>query len=149
MAEIDDEYIPAPLNPRVRNLPWYTPFAWLRLGLGDMRPTPSGSLFYGLAFIIMGVAVRRLFGYAPEHTMTLVTAFLLAGSFVCLGLYEISRRHESVTRVKLLPTLTAWRANPSGIGMFPSCWPCWWQAGCGFRSSSLPCSSPTICPICR
>lgn len=113
-----DEAPPPPINPRVRDLPWYTPFSWLRLGLGDMRSTPSGTLFYGLAFLIMGVAVRQLFGYAPEHTMTLVTGFLLAGPFVCLGLYEISRRHETVARVKLLPTLTAWRINPSGIGLY-------------------------------
>lgn len=109
---------PPPLNPRVRDLPWHTPFRWLRLGLGDMRSTPSGTVFYGLCFLVMGVAVRKLFGYAPEHTMTLVTGFLLAGPFICLGLYEISRRHETVDRVRLLPTLTAWRANPSGIGLF-------------------------------
>jgi uncharacterized membrane protein len=118
MAEVENEAIPVPLNVRVRDLPWYTPFTWLRLGLGDMRSTPSGTVFYGLAFIFMGVAVRQLFGYAPEHTMTLVMAFLLAGPFICLGLYEISRRHETVAKVRLLPTLTAWRANPSGIGMF-------------------------------
>ncbi|WP_374356026.1 DUF2189 domain-containing protein [Chitinimonas sp.] len=118
MAEIEQEALPAPLHVRVRDLPWYTPFAWLRTGLGDMRSTPSGTLFYGAAFILMGVTVRQLFGYAPEHTMTLITAFLLAGPFICLGLYEISRRHETVAQVKLLPTLTAWRANPSGIALF-------------------------------
>jgi len=118
MAEMLDEPAPAALNVRVRDLPWYTPLSWLRLGLGDMRATPSGTLFYGIAFVAMGWCLRALFGYAPEHTMTLITGFLLAGPFVCLGLYEISRRHETVDKVRLLPTLTAWRVNPSGIGLF-------------------------------
>lgn len=118
MAALLDETIPAPLNPRVRDLPWYTPFAWLKLALGDIRATPAGLLFYGSAFALMGWAIRSLFGYAPEHTMTLVTAFLLAGPFICLGLYEISRRHETLARVKLLPTLTALRVNAPGISLF-------------------------------
>ncbi|SFZ78652.1 DUF2189 domain-containing protein [Chitinimonas taiwanensis] len=118
MAEAIDDSIPAPLNPRVRDLPWYTPFSWLKLALGDIRATPSGLLFYGLAFVAMGWSIRGLFGYAPEHTMTLVTAFLLAGPFICLGLYEISRRHETLPRVQLLPTLTALRINVAGISLF-------------------------------
>ncbi|QNM95552.1 DUF2189 domain-containing protein [Chitinimonas koreensis] len=118
MAETLDEAIPAALNPRVRDLPWHTPFIWLRRALGDVRATPTGLIFYGGAFVAMGWCIRRLFGYAPEHTMTLITGFLIAGPFLCLGLYEISRRHETVARVKLLPTLTALRANPAGIGLF-------------------------------
>jgi len=118
MAEMLEEPAPPALNARVRDLPWYTPFSWLKLGLGDMRATPTGALFYGIAFVVMGWCLRSLFGYAPEHTMTLITGFLLAGPFFCLGLYEISRRHETVDKVKLLPTLTAWRVNPSGIGLY-------------------------------
>ncbi|MGQ5525244.1 DUF2189 domain-containing protein [Chitinimonas sp. PSY-7] len=118
MAEVVDENIPPPLNPKVRDLPWYTPFRWLKLAVGDIRATPTGLLFYGTAYAAMGWAIRSLFGYAPEHTMTLVTGFLLAGPFICLGLYEISRRHETVAKVRLLPTLTALRINFAGISLF-------------------------------
>ncbi|MDN3578864.1 DUF2189 domain-containing protein [Chitinimonas viridis] len=118
MAELLDDAPPVVLHTRVRDLPWHTPFKWLKLALGDIRATPTGLLFYGSAFVAMGWAIRGLFGYAPEHTMTLVTAFLLAGPFICLGLYEISRRHETVDKVKLLPTLTALRINASGISLF-------------------------------
>lgn len=118
MAELLEESAPAPLNPRVRDLPWYTPFSWLRLGWGDMRAMPHGSLFYGIAFVAMGWAIKLLFAHSPEETITLITTFLLAGPFACLGLYEISRLHETVERVRLLPTFTAFRHNVGGIGLF-------------------------------
>ncbi|QDQ28574.1 DUF2189 domain-containing protein [Chitinimonas arctica] len=118
MAEMFEELAPAALNPRVRDLPWYTPFAWLGLGWRDMRAMPHGSLFYGVAFVAMGWSFKLLFAHAPEETITLVTGFLLAGPFTCLGLYEISRLHETVERVQLLPTFTAFRHNVAGIGLF-------------------------------
>lgn len=118
MAEFIEEAAPATLHVRVRDLPWYTPLKWLKLGWGDMRAMPHGSLFYGVAFVAMGYAFKALFAHAPEETITLITAFLLAGPFCCLGLYEISRLHETVARVRLLPTFTAFRHNIGGISLF-------------------------------
>ncbi|WP_269533497.1 DUF2189 domain-containing protein [Chitinimonas sp. BJYL2] len=103
---------------KVRNLPWHTPFAWLRAGWGDLRAMPHGSLFYGLAFVIMGWALYAIMGRAPEHVLTLTAAFLLMGPFTCLGLYEISRLHEKIDKVRLAPTFTAFRHNIAGIGFF-------------------------------
>ncbi|MBV1775776.1 DUF2189 domain-containing protein [Burkholderiaceae bacterium DAT-1] len=113
-----DEVVPLELHVRVRDLKWYTPIGWLRHAAEDMIAQPFASLFYGLAFVMMGVGLVQLTLNAPQHIISLITGFLIAGPFVSIGVYEISRRRETVTNVRFLPTLTAWRANISGISMF-------------------------------
>jgi len=113
-----DEAIPPALIVKARHLPWQTPLIWLQRGWQDICRAPCASLFYGGAFVVMGYVLGWLFSYAPEHTITLATAFLLVGPFVAIGLYDISRRGEQQARIRLTDTLTAWRRNLPGISLF-------------------------------
>ena len=54
----------------------------------------------------------------PAYELALVTGFLIVGPFLCLGLYDISRRLEQKEQVKLASTLVAWRRNAPAVGFF-------------------------------
>jgi uncharacterized membrane protein len=109
---------PASPFPPVRAVHAAAPLRWLRLGLGDLRRAPAASLFYGVAFALMGWLIWWVFQHAYEYTASLTAGFLLVGPFLCAGLYDISRRLERGEPATLRPTLTAWRANVGAFGLF-------------------------------
>ena len=78
--------------PPVRRIDPAAPLRWLAAGWRDLRAAPAASLFYGAAFALMGWLVYFVFRHAPEYTSALTAGFLLAGPFLCTGLYDISRR---------------------------------------------------------
>lgn len=92
------------------------PLRWLGRGFADILGAPLASLFYGLILSGMGFALTRFFGGATGLALT--TGFLIAGPFLAVGLYDISRRLEQSQHVALRPTLTAWRINAPGIGFY-------------------------------
>lgn len=110
---------PASPFPQVRKISMGAPLRWLAAGAGDMRSAPLPSTFYGAAFALMGWLIWFVFRHAYEYTSSLVAGFLLVGPFLCVGLYDISRRlqHAEVP-VRLRPTLSAWRANLGAFSMF-------------------------------
>ncbi|HUN94425.1 MAG TPA: DUF2189 domain-containing protein [Burkholderiaceae bacterium] len=108
---------PSPF-PEVRHVAATAPLQWLRGGLGDLLAAPLPSLFYGAAFAIMGWALHFVFGHAYEYTSSLAAGFLLMGPFLCIGLYEISRRIELGRTIALRATLVAWRPNLGAISFF-------------------------------
>lgn len=93
------------------------PIRWLRKGWSDFCAAIEASLAYGVTFTAMGWA---LIGVTKEaaYELALVTGFLIVGPFLCLGLYDISRRLEQKEQVKLAPTLVAWRRNAPAVGFF-------------------------------
>ncbi|MBL8484019.1 MAG: DUF2189 domain-containing protein [Rhodocyclaceae bacterium] len=93
------------------------PLQWLRLGWRDFRWDPTTSTFYGMCFAVLGLVLAVVLRYAVEYFAGLLSGFLLLGPFLCLGLYESSRRREFGQR-GLPPTLTAWRRNLGNIGLF-------------------------------
>lgn len=107
-----------PSFPTIRNVPIQAAFRWLHLALRDIRRAPFPCLFYGVVFSLMGLLLHWMFVAAPHQTITLATGFMLVGPFLAMGLYETSRRLEAHEQVSLLTTLTAWRNNLSGIGLF-------------------------------
>ena len=102
--------------PTVRTLSPIAPIQWLSRGFADMLGAPFASLFYGVILGLMGFVLTHYFGGAVGVALT--TGFLLAGPFLAVGLYDISRRLEQSDAVVLAPTLTAWRANAPGIGFY-------------------------------
>ena len=104
--------------PEIRSVALTAPLSWLRGGFDDYRAHPGPSLFYGLCFAAMGVAIYFTFQHAYQYVSALVTGFFLVGPFFSIGLYDLSRRRERGEPVWLGPSLDAWRPNVSAIGIF-------------------------------
>ena len=71
--------------------------AALRAGLGDMGRAPLYSLFFGAVFSITGIVIAYLLFVVGSSywVLPLAAGFPLLGPFAAVGLYEISRRHET------------------------------------------------------
>lgn len=93
------------------------PVRWLKLGWADFCSAIEASLVYGVTFTAMGWALLALTN-EPAYELALVTGFLIVGPFLCLGLYDISRRLELKEQIRLAPTLVAWRRNAPAVGFF-------------------------------
>ena len=102
----------------LREVPAFAPFAWLVRGWDDFRAAPLASGFYGAAFAAMGWALAALYDFAYQYVTTLAGAFLLAAPFLATGLYALSRDRERGLRPRLAPSLTAWRENVGGLGIY-------------------------------
>ncbi|MCW5592754.1 MAG: DUF2189 domain-containing protein [Burkholderiales bacterium] len=102
----------------LREIPAFAPFAWLVRGWDDFRAAPLASGFYGAAFAAMGWALAALYDFAYQYVTTLAGAFLLAAPFLATGLYALSRDRERGLRPRLAPSLTAWRENVGGLGIY-------------------------------
>ena len=103
--------------PEIRVAAPGAPWRWLRRGADDMRHALPASLFYGGVFALMGFLLE-LFFEARAVELALVTGFLLVGPFLAVGLHDLSRRRALGEPPRLLPTLTAWRANAPAIGFY-------------------------------
>jgi len=103
--------------PALRRLRWGSPFSWLGAGMRDMRAAWPVSLFFGLAFWGMAVAVGAVFRGRPEYTMTLVSGCFLVGPFLAMGLYEASRRREAGLPQDLGASLTCWDRRMGSMAM--------------------------------
>lgn len=111
------EIPPAPARPVVRRLRWAAPFAWLRLGLADLRASMGVALFYGLCFWAMALTLGAVFRHKPEYTMTLVSGCLLVGPFLAMGLYDTSRRLRQGENPSLSLSLTCWDRHLGSMGL--------------------------------
>jgi uncharacterized membrane protein len=109
---------PAPGFPAIRRLSLGAPLAWVRAGTGDLLAAPRASLFYGLAFALAGWLIHYVLKFAYADAYGLTWGFLLVGPYLATGLYDISRRREAGEAVRLVPTMTAWRANVGGFSVF-------------------------------
>jgi uncharacterized membrane protein len=110
----------APHGSEVRLLPlsWRDPPRWLALGWRDFARCPAIGLLYGACFAGMGWALVAVYEAAPAYVLALSAGFLLVGPFVCLGLYQVSRRLEQGQRPTLVDSLTAWRERTGTLAIF-------------------------------
>lgn len=112
-APIED---PAPIL--LRRLSLADPARWLACGWRDFQRAPGIGLFYGGCFMLMGIALLRVFERAPAYTLALSAGFLLMGPFLCLGLYRVSQRLEQGERPGLVDSLLAWNTRTGQLAIF-------------------------------
>ncbi|HVO05422.1 MAG TPA: DUF2189 domain-containing protein [Burkholderiaceae bacterium] len=106
------------LGVRLLPLSWRDPPRWLALGWRDFVRCPAIGLLYGACFAGMGWALVAVYEAAPAYVLALSAGFLLVGPFVCLGLYQVSRRLEQGQRPTLVDSLTAWRERTGTLAIF-------------------------------
>ncbi len=73
----------------------------LALGAGDFRAAPVFGLFFGALYAFGGIGITAMFVWLGLSYLAypLMVAFALAGPFIAVGLYEVSRRRESGERL--------------------------------------------------
>ena len=74
-------YVPEPvveLGPKLQKLGLSAPLRWLKLGWRDLRRAPQVSLFFGVCFALMGLAVLAVFQHAPIYTLALLSPAAVA-----------------------------------------------------------------------
>jgi uncharacterized membrane protein len=111
---------PAAPAPRivVRPLALAAPLRWLARGWADFRRAPAIGLFYGACFAGMGWLLLWIFAHAPAYTLGLSAGFLLVGPFLCVGLYDVSRRLERGETASFASSLTAWSTRTGTMAIF-------------------------------
>ena len=120
IEDLSTPYVLSPSEsvPRGINLfSWSAPFNWLRLGWFDMTANLGTSLFYGLPFWCMALVLHGVFHTEPEYAMTVVSACLLLGPFVAMGLYDLSRRREQGLAPSFMGSLISWKQHLRSMGM--------------------------------
>ena len=105
-------------TPRIRIIAIDRPWEWLGAGWKDLWQAPAASIPYGLIFLIMGYVLVYLVEAQFHYALALTTGFLLAGPFLAMGLYDISRRLQMGEPATLGHALTAWRHNTMPILLF-------------------------------
>lgn len=106
------------ITPKVRIIATDRPWEWLGAGWKDLWQAPAASIPYGLIFMIMGYILVYLVEAQFHYALALTTGFLLAGPFLAMGLYDISRRLQMGEPATLGHALTAWRHNTMPILLF-------------------------------
>ena len=107
-----------PFGPPLRPLALGAPLQWLALGWRDFRRCPAIGLFYGACFMAMGWLLMAVFQQAPAYVLALSAGFLLMGPFLCLGLYQASRRLERGEVPDLGDSLMAWDQRTGTLAIF-------------------------------
>ncbi len=102
----------------LRPLALTDPFRWLARGTRDFFRAPLIGLFFGGCFVAMGWALLLVFESAPAYVLGLSAGFLLAGPFVCMGLYHVSARLERGERPRLVEAAMAWRRKLDTLAVF-------------------------------
>jgi uncharacterized membrane protein len=107
-----------PFDIRLNSVGPAAPLVWLRLGWRDFTRAPGIGLFYGGCFAAMGWLLLLLFQRAPAYVLALSAGFLLVGPFMCLGLYDVSRKLERGEAPDLGDSLTAWDTRIGTMAIF-------------------------------
>ena len=115
---MDTAPAPASAPIELQTLRWGDPLRWLRLGLHDFLRCPGIGLFYGGCFMVMGWALMAVYRNAAAYVLALSAGFLLAGPFLCLGLYRASQRLERGEKAGLGDSLLAWDTRTGTLAIF-------------------------------
>jgi uncharacterized membrane protein len=93
------------------------PFSWLWRGLRDMVSQPLITLFYGMCFWLMALALLAVFKTIPEFTLSAVSGCLLIGPFLAMGLYDVSMHMERSELPSMRSSLTCWQSHLKSMSM--------------------------------
>jgi uncharacterized membrane protein len=121
---MSDEFAGAPStpaperSPELRQLRLADIVRWLAAGWRDFREAPAVGLFYGTCFVLMGWALLAIYRNAPIYVLTLAAGFLLAGPFVCIGLYRTSQQIERGRHPQFGEVTRAWRRRTGPLAIF-------------------------------
>ena len=116
--------------PTIRSVTPRRPFAWLALGVRDMRANLVESLVYGTVVAIAGWLIWAYTKDRPQLFTTSVTSFFLIAPLLAAGLYEISRRQERNIHTSFGESLQAWRASGGALvhfGLALVLWAIFWE----------------------
>jgi uncharacterized membrane protein len=105
-------------GPTLQPLRLGEPLRWLALGWRDFIRCPGIGLFYGACFMAMGWLLMTAFEHAPAYVLALSAGFLLTGPFLCLGLYQASRRLGQGENPDLGDSLLAWDRRTGTLAIF-------------------------------
>jgi uncharacterized membrane protein len=103
---------------RLNPLALADPLRWLARGWHDFVRAPHIGLFYGACFAAMGWLLLLLYRRAPAYVLALSAGFLLVGPFLCLGVYDVSRRLGRGERPAFGASLTAWKTRTGTMAIF-------------------------------
>ena len=105
--------------PGIRSVTADQPFRWLREGAQDMAKAWPLSLFYGVAFALLGYGLVHGAEDKPHLAMALISGFLFIAPVLATVFYYVSHRLEHHHKLPaLFVPLLSWRANPSSLGLF-------------------------------
>lgn len=96
----------------------WAPLTWVRKGFADLFVAQFGSLFYGVAFALIGWTVAFFYGASYGLTLTASSAFMLLAPVLAIGLYALSHQIEKGEVPRLRTTLAVWRGNMANIALF-------------------------------
>lgn len=105
---------PLPI-PEIHSADRHDPLHWLALGWHDLRQTPGLSLGIGAVLVLFGYLLTWGAWESPILLLTFVSGFLLAGPFLGVIFYDLSRRLERHEPPTLRHALTSIRDNPLAI----------------------------------
>ena len=115
-GELEQFIIKPPVN--VNKVKLTAPFDWLAKGLSDLKRIKLPSLVYGFTFAIAGFFLVFVATHNPVWSAALMSAFLLLGPFLAIGLYDLSRQLEEGEKPCLLDSIKMIRENITNLGFF-------------------------------
>lgn len=116
--------------PTIRRVSAGRPFAWLALGVRDMRKNLVESLSYGTVVAVAGWLIWAYAQHRPQPFTASVTGFFLIAPLLAAGLYEISRRQEQNLHTNFGESLQAWRRSGGALahfGLAMVLWAIFWE----------------------
>lgn len=105
--------------PGIRQVSVRQPLHWLQAGGRDMLKAWPISLFYGVAFALIGYALVHGAWTRPHLAMALTSGFLFVAPVLATVFYFLSHRLEQDRKLpNLFAPLLSWRANPISLGLY-------------------------------